>query len=307
MADEAAVQQDLRAALAEAVNEVPFADDDQGNESWDAYDDAVEPVEPAAGDGSEPSTAETGGEETTPEAEAQEFEVPEFYRKTLEGLPEEKQKEVLTHLQQQESFIHQLQERLAAKPEAPEAPADAPLDEDVSDEALAIALGYDPEDAYNQPSKVELQLARTVLALEDRVEGLAQVETTRQVETAWNSGLDQLESEYGKLPVSRVDVLRYAIEEGIASPFEAYFRIAAPARAEVEGAVAAATKAAAKKAEGGGVKPRATAGEPDSNIKKGMSLNDAVKAAMAETEKEKGVRLRSLFGKKASGNGPVFN
>jgi hypothetical protein len=188
----------------------------------------------------------------------------------------------------------------------PSAPGAQDAPEDISDEALAIALGYDPENTYEQPSKVELQLARTVLALEDRVEALGQVENTRQVETAWNGGLDELEAQYGKLPVSRVDVLRYAIEENIASPFEAYFRIAAPARAQVEGAVKAATTAAARKAEGGGVKPRASGSESDSAVTKGMSLNDAVRTAMAETEKEKGVRLRSLFGKKSSGSGPVF-
>lgn len=284
--------EDLREALAEALEESKFPTDELvAEEDWSALEEA-----PAAsdGEGSSKDTALEPGKEA--EATAQ-LEIPEFYKGMgLEDLPAETAQAVLAQLQQQESYIHQLQARLAKEPEAPATQAPEPPGE-VTDEALLIALGFDPSDEYGETAQVAphvLPLARTILDLETKVEQLVNVEGARQAENHWNSTLDQLESTYGKLPVSRPEALRYAIEENLTSPFEAYFAISAPVKKEVGDAISAARRASQRTAEAGGVRPRATAtGDP--TITKDMSLREATRAAMIAAEKESGIKWRNLF------------
>jgi hypothetical protein len=141
-------------------------------------------------------------------------------------------------------------------------------------------------------------MARSVIALEDKVDALIQQDTVQKVQTEWNRQLDEVESVQGKLPFDRVQVLRYAIEEGIASPYEVYFRLSAPGKREVEQTVAEARRQAAKKAEAGGVKPRSSAGDSAPIDPKTTSLRDAVAIAMKESEKETGLSFKNIFGSK---------
>lgn len=290
---------DIQAAIAEALDEsqYPTTDGDEATswDEWDAEEESGE-ADPDADSLSkgEPDTDEEPGVEAE---EAQPVEVPsEYWGVALDGIPEEQARAILDKFQQQDSYIHRLQERLSKEPEAPAPVADeAAVEEEVTDEALMLAMGLDPESyEAQQLAPVVLPLARTVLDLEEKVETMATKETTREVETTWNRQLDELETTYGKLPFDRLQVLRYAVEEEIASPFEAYFRIAAPARREVESAVSDARRVAAKKAQSGGVKPRNTSAS-DTGITKDMSLRDAVKVAMKETEKETGLSFKGLF------------
>ena len=280
---------DLQAAIAEALKESEFPTGDEPDEGEE------EQSAPAADDGNEPSKDDEPDPEEAPEAEEGQEVPTEYWGVSLEGIPAEQATEILAKLQQQDSYISQLQERLSKEPDAPAAPS-APVEEDeVTDEALAAALGYDPEDAYNQPSAAELKLARTVLSLEDRLEAVTTKEATREVETAWNRNLDELETQYGKLPFDRLQVLRYAVEEKISSPFEVYFKLTAPAKREVEHAVTAARAAAAKKAEAGGVKPRSSASDSAVIDPKTTSLRDATRIAMEQAEKETGLSFKNLF------------
>jgi hypothetical protein len=236
--------------------------------------------------------------ESSETAEAQSDIPDEYFGVPLKGIPEEQARVIYESLQKQDTYIHQLQARLNAEPE-PAPAADAAEAGEVTDDALLLALGFDPEDWETQQLAPRiLPLARTVLELEDKVDSIVQAETVRTVETQWNTQLNELEGTYGKLPFNREQVLRYAIEEKLTSPFEAYFRIAAPARKEVEGAVAAARNTVAKQAVQGGVKPRSSA-NTGTNITPTMSLRDAVKTAMAETEKETGLKFRNIFKNKS--------
>lgn len=291
------VDPNLSAAIAEALDESKYQTTDEPADAGPLFPVEVPDEKPAAaGDGTESSTDDAETEEAASETEEeQELDIPEFYRAELEGLPKEQAKTILDHLQQQDSYIGKLQERLAKEPAAPDKPEPAPEPIEVTDEALATALGYDPEDQYNQPSAAELTLARTVIDLEDKMEALAANEAVRVVEQSWNESLDELETTYGKLPFERVQVLRYAVEEGIASPFEAYFKLTAPAKKAAEGAVAEARRVAAKKAEAGGVKPRATGGDSPVIDPKTTSLRDATRIAMAEAEKETGASWKNIF------------
>ena len=305
MADPA-TQADLRAALAEAVEESDYPTDEKLAETdeWDFESDDV--PAPAAGDGSIPGKDDDEEVVETPEADSVQGSIPEtYFGVDLTGIPEEQARAIYESLQQQDTYIHKLQERLATEPAAPAQEAAPEPQEAVTDEALLQALGFDPDDWETQQLAPRiLPLARTVIELEDKVDQLANIETTRAVETQWNTQLNDLEATYGKLPFERVKVLQYAIEEQITSPFEAYFKLSAPAKKEVESAVAAARQTAAKQAVQGGVKPRSSANIGTSIDPKTTSLRDAVKQAMAETEKETGLRFKNLFkgGKVRTGN-----
>lgn len=298
-----AVEADLRAALAEAVAESEFPTEEKlAADSWEAWDNEGGAVaaESAAAAGSEeqPSTEETPTDEQKPETEEAQDELPdEYWGVSLEGIPAEAKKVILDHFAQQDSTIQKLQARLAKPPEAP-APVVETVTGDITDDAIAAALGYDPEDPYSKPSPQELQLARTVIDLEDKVEALVQKDVVNTVQTQWNNQLDELEATHGKLPFDRVQVLRYAIEEGIASPFEAYFKLSAPVKREVEQTVAKVRREAAKKAEAGGVKPRSSAGESPVIDPKTTSLREATRLAMLEAEKDTGLSFRNIFGRK---------
>lgn len=297
---------DMRSDIAAAIDETQFSTDDTEAEAAADAAEAAELSVPATDDGTEPGKAEDLEPPATAEAETPAEDLPdEFWGTDLEGIPAEQRQSILDKLQSQEGYIHQLQAKLAAQPAPePQAPV-AP--EEVTDEALLQVLGFDPEDYETQTLAPKiLPLARTVLDLEEKVDAITNAATQQSVATAWNGAIDELEGTYGKLPGTREQVLKEAIDRGVASPYELYFQLHAPAKREVDSLVRDARRAAAKVAEAGGVKPSSSTGAPVSAVEKGMSLNDAVKAAMAETEKEKGVKLRSLFGKKTSGSGPVF-
>lgn len=300
-----AEEQDLKSAIAEALEESKYPTEEVvEDDSWDDWPGLQDEESEGTADSDteeEPSKGEAADEEAPAEGEKLQLEVPsEYWGVPLDGIPAEQAQAILAKLQQQDGYIHQLQARLSTEPPPPESP-DPPADaEEVTDEALLQVLGFDPEDFTTQQLAPHvLPLARTVLSLEDRVEQLVTAQTTEQVKTQWNSQLDELEQTYGKLPVDRLQVLRYAVEEGVSSPFEAYFRLSAPAKKEVEAAVREAQQLAAKKAASGGVKPRTSAGDAPVIDPKTTSLRDATKAAMLEAEKETGLSWKGLFaGKK---------
>lgn len=287
-------EQDIRAALAEAVAESDFPTDEKLAEE-DDWDFSTESV-PAADDGSIPGKVDDETDEESPETDAAQGDIPDtYFGVDLTGIPAEQARSIYESLQQQDTYIQKLQARLAQEPEAPATPAPAETVEEVTDEALLQALGFDPDDWETQQLAPKiLPLARTVIDLEEKVDSIVAAETTRTVANQWNTQLDELESTYGSLPFDRVQVLKYAIDEGLTSPFETYFRIAAPARKEVETAVSTARRTAAKQAVQGGVKPR-TSASTTTAIDPKMSLRDAVKVAMAETEKETGLKFKNIF------------
>jgi hypothetical protein len=295
---------ELRAALTEAVEGSEFvANMEAEQDDWTELDEALSEGKsaPAADDGNEPGRAESTEEAEGSTEPSEAVEIPsEYFGVSLDGIPEDKARAILAMADQQESYIHQLQARLATKPEEPTAP-ESQEPEEVTDEALLIAMGFDPSDEYGETAQLAphvLPLARTILDLEAKVDQLSMVETARSVETQWNKQLDELEQTYGKLPGDRIAVLKYAIDEGIASPFETYFRIAAPAKREVETAVTAARRVAAARAAAGGVKPRSSANATSTPIDpKTTSLRDAVKQAMAESERETGLSWKNILRK----------
>jgi hypothetical protein len=281
---------ELLAAVTEAVNANPLEEDP--GVAWDEWSNAASPddeapSEPAAPGGTEEQTAEDPVVADPPEAAdaVQDEEVAdEFWGVDLSDIPVEARKAILAKLEQQEGTIHKLQQRVA-EVKAPVAETPDPV-EAPSDEDILRGLGLDPENIYDPAQAAALlNMAKATMALEERVAEMTQADTTREVETAWNSELDQLESTYGKLPFTRIQVLQYAVEEGSPSPADAYFKLTAPVRKEVANAAAEARRATMKKEAQGGVRPTSGTGDVPS-VTKGMSMRDAVAAAARAAEKE---------------------
>ena len=297
-----ATQADLRAALAEALEESEFPTQESADaDSWESWDGEGAADAPEA----TLSKEEPADPFASPEAEKVQDELPdEYWGVPLDGIPDEVKAKVIAHFEQQDSTIRKLQERLTTEPDAALASAPAAAAEEVTDEALLAALGFDPEDWQTQQFAPRiLPLARTVLDLEDKVDQLVSTETTRQVESAWNNQLNELEEVHGKLPFDRVQVLRYAIEENIGSPYEAYFRLSAPIKREVESVVSQARRDALRKAESGGVKPRSSSGDSPVIDPTKVTLREATRMAMAEAEAETGLSFKNLFGRKVKTEG----
>lgn len=290
---------DIQAAIAEAVAasdldaiQAPRSQERNGTApDAGATPNSDEPTPVAPGE-SQSSRAETPSEGTTPEASTvQEDDVPtSYWGVDLSDIPADKRKAIIDSAEQQESYIKQLQAKLAEEP----APAPAPEPEpEVTDEDILRAYGLDPEDWETQKlAPVIIAQARAQMQLEAEVEQMRVIETGRQAETAWNRELDSLEETYGKLPFSREDVLRHAVAEGIQTPYELYFKVSAPVRQEVQTAANAARRVAEKR-EAAGLKPRSQGGiEP--NMPKDASLRDIVKEAAMRAEKETGLKWSAV-------------
>lgn len=300
---EAAAKDDIAAAIAEAVAAAPLgadpredADDVPAVTVTDVTD---EPAAPAPGE-DEPSTGEStvdDSDDAETDLSEQRSEYERLTGVSLEGVPDDLAKPILDQFGQQESYIHKLQARLSAEPEKPAAPEaeEEVSSADVSDEDLLRAAGYDPDEfEVQQMARFILPSLRRELALEDQVAALSAKAEVAETSTRWNSALDDLEAQYGALPFERVQALRYAIEEQIADPEVLYFRLTAPVKKEAEATVAEARRAAARRAESGGLKPRSVEAGPPV-ITEEMTLHEAVEAAAKSTAKETGKSWGSIF------------
>lgn len=290
----------LQDAIAEAVAEVPFIETPEAEDNSPFFPVADPTVNGEAPKAPAAPVAPVAGDPVADE------DLPDNYWGTdLTGLSPDQKRAVIAATDGQEGYIHKLQERLAKyeqeaeNPPAPAAPA--PEEEELADADILAALGFDPEYADEASAKPMLALARTVIALEDTVDRLSTNEAVRETETAWNGALDELEASYGKIlgsdgkPVQRVAILQEALSRGYASPFETYFQLTAPGKREVDSAVAAARRAAEKRAESGGLAPRSAAqGSVPVEKREGMSFRDMVGEAAKAAEKETGISWKQV-------------
>lgn len=288
---------ELLAAISEAVDTTPLQDD--FDESWSSWGDPTEQTgdESATAPGAAPGESQTqtaeGPVEPVASTEPTEAVEPptEFWGVDLSDIPAEARAAILSKLEQQEGTIHKLQARLAEE-RTPE-PVVAQEEEELSDEDILAGLGIDPEDYSVTAAQKDamLRMARATMALEERVEQMYNTEQVRQVQTAWNNELDALEAKHGKLPGNRVQVLQYAVEEGITDPAGLYFRLTAEPRQEIDKAVAEARRQALQTEARGGVAPRSTNAGTTIDLK-GLSMKDAITAAAKAAEKESGLKWK---------------
>lgn len=295
---------DVRTGIAEALADSGGLDKALGSEGTATEPAATEAPAPTAATGEVDSrnTGEPAAPKDPAEPTAADVPPTEYWGTSLDGIPDEKRAEIIAHFEQQDSVIHKLQERLAT-PEPTEPTPPAPnADDEVTDNDILAFLGYNPDNEWeiNQDSvKREVTLARGMMALEQEVEQLKQERDVSATQNHWETQLDQLEGTYGKLPGTREGVLKYAVDNQLASPAEVYFSLAAPVKKEVERVVADARRDALKREQAGSPRPRsADAGAPP--VTADMSLRDAVKAAAEGAAKEHKVSWREAMKAKFS-------
>ncbi len=183
----------------------------------------------------------------------------------------------------------------AAEPQEPAPQAEKP---DLSDEALAQALGLDLEDPYDAKlAAIAVPLARQNLELQSKVEDLSSSDAVRETQVYWETSLDKLESQFGKLPVDRLKFYEFAADNGIAEPAAAYWQVVGPAKAEVMQAaqkkrVEVAEALAAFKRQASGVRPSATVPGEDAGLQS-KNTKDAVKEAMLKVQEKLGIDIES--------------
>jgi hypothetical protein len=304
MVADAAEAQGIRDAISEAVGNSEFVATLQSEADGDVFasaaDPAVEGDENDKGDGTEDK--EEGSENASGASAVDDVtdeDLPDVYWGTsLKGLSAEQKRGVIKALEQRDSKIQQLQTKLAAGPPEPKAGDQDEPDVEITDDDILRAVGIDPEgDPFEveQARKHTLPLAKQIIQLEETVGKIADTESLRETATAWNSELDRLEHEYGKLPGDRVQVLQYAANEGIANPEVLYLRLTAPTRQAVEAEIAKVRQTEAKKAAQGGVRPRSTATGAKSVDTEGLSLRDTVMAAAKAAQEETGKRWSDVL------------
>lgn len=226
----------------------------------------------------------TGTEATAAAAAEGTEDVPErYFEVDLSGLPAEERKAVVAALAARDDEIGKLlrgrpkDETPAPEGAAPEPPAP------MSDEDILRGLGVDPDNPFSEETaKVAVPLVRSLQALTEKLDTLSADRELERMEAHWTSRLDQLEKDNGQLPVDRVAVLEFAADNGLTTPEDVYWRIAGPAKRQVESAVAAATARLAAtgtpaptKQEVGSTRPRGSAATEEVPVKE-ATVRDAV-------------------------------
>ena len=172
----------------------------------------------------------------TPEPPKSYFEV------DLSGLPAEERTKLIDALKERDDEIGKL---LRGKAEGETAPVveEPEPPKPMTDEDILRELGLDPENTFDETAiKIGVPLVRALQGLTQKVDAMSQDRELEQLDSYWNDTLDKLEKDNGKLEVDRIAVLEFAGNNGIVRPEDAYWRIAGPARRQVEAAMAEAQK-----------------------------------------------------------------
>ena len=290
-----------------AADATPVA---QGAKSGEAGAKPGEVVASAPGDGSEgqaaPAAEATDGVTAGVGSDA---DVPtEYFGVDLSFIEDSAERAKWIHeFQERDTFINQLlrdkaegEGQTKPEPAQPQSQEPAPQADkpDLSDEALAQALGLDLEDPYDAKlAAIAVPLARQNLELQSKVEDLSSSDAVRETQVYWETSLDKLESQFGKLPVDRLKFYEFAADNSIAEPADAYWRVVGPAKAEVMQAaqkkrVEVAEALAAFKRQASGVRPSATVPGEDAGLQS-KNTKDAVKEAMLKVQEKLGIDIES--------------
>jgi hypothetical protein len=224
----------IKEAFAEASEGATIEDDDDTDEGT-AADEA--PEADVEGDESDSEAPSEDGTDVDPREE----DVPTSYFGTdLSGLPAKERADIIRTYEEQNKLISQRNREEAearkaeAAPTTPAAPAEPEQEPELSDEALAQALGLDLEDPSDaRTARASVPLARLVLDLKAQVAELSETGTVAAESAHWNGELDRLEAKFGELPVPRVELLEQAAAKGIGDPESAYWAAVGPLRAQL--------------------------------------------------------------------------
>jgi len=297
--------------LGDALQESGFLDTLDGNDI-DPFEDLAngsdEGTEVPSADGTAASgDGASAGENGSEAGDGTDDVLPDDYWGTsLEGLSDEQKQNVISALSQRDSTIRKLQAELAKEPEAPAAPEEPEDPVEITDDAILAAILGDLEqvspDELEYARKTALPLAKQLMNLEETVEKLSETESIRETSSFWNSSLDKLEEEYGKIPgATRTQVLQYAAREGIGDPEVLYSRLVLQQRKAIDSEVAKVRQQSAKRVASGGLPPRSTDGGKKVLDTKDKSLKDVVREAAFQAQEDAGLSWKDVFRKGHAG------
>lgn len=271
-------------------------------ENWPTDDEEVEadPEEDASSAATEEDESEES-EDSVEEEEAEEDDsVPtEWFGVDLSGLPSSQRAEIIAHYKEQDRYAQSLAQKLAEKEEEPkpeETPAEEP--EELDDDALMELLGVSKDDPmYDVKKEIQAPLARVIAQQQQALAAMQQRDEEAQFIQWWESGLDEMEQQFGPLSIDREDLAQIALKEGLRTPQEAYARVALSGRKTVEDLVAKAkegVKEKAKKTKPSTQRPRSDNAQrkPERKL---MSPTEAAIAAAKESGLDWGEALKNVI------------
>jgi hypothetical protein len=234
---EASIREAALAAIEKAgLTSDNWPTDDGTGDLPEAQPDDPEVVAPEA----EPEDPETPA---APVAPASDDEVPtEYFGVDLSGLPAEARQTIIDAYKAQDRYIQSLQQDKGKDPSTAQAPppvaAPEPEAAEPSDDDIMAALGVSPDDEmYEVKKELMLPMAKQTLQMQAAMEEMVEAQQVQKFEAHWNSTLDQLEQDHGKLPVSREELLSIAVANNIFDPADAYARVYLSGRANMNAEV----------------------------------------------------------------------
>jgi hypothetical protein len=224
-----------------------------------------------------------------------------YFGVPMGDLPPETRQQIQDAFKAKDSRITKLEQRVAeqrkAEDENPEPLEDLEPAVMPSDEELLGLFGFTSDHPYYEMAReITLPVVKQNLILAGTVEQLRQESQAEQAWNFWNDELDTLERQHGTLPIDRDTVFEFAAEQNILDPEVAYMKLAFAAKETLneettKARVAEIEKLRDRKRQGGvGVRPR---GSVPVDVKAADlpkdNLNEAIKAAAAQTAEEMGL------------------
>lgn len=248
---------------------------------------------PTDGDAGTPDPNATAGE---PGAEGNEVPT-SYFGEDLSDFEPDVRAKMIARFKEQDRFIQKLQrEKAELEKNQGQPPAPEPEPVIVTDEMILSELGLEADDPS---APIVLPLAKQLLDLQTAVQSMYQQQTARDIVNDWNTKLDALEAQYGKLDseITRDDVFEYAAENGLTEPAAAYWQIAGPAKALAAQSLAKERQDALRtlKLQQAGVLRPETATEGRTTKLEATSVRDAVKEAAKLAEQELGISWKEAL------------
>jgi hypothetical protein len=315
MADRPSLEEAFAAASAGLEDDA--ADEAQDDESQDPVAEEEE-VESEESEEIETSDEDEGEEAESDESEEKGTAIPDsYFGVDLSNLPDDVKQEVYDSLRQKDSYTNRLsqeksglekevaelrefiQSRLGddTEDEGPELDEEGnPTFEMPSDDEIVkyITEEYKLEEDdpfYEIQVKAALPGVKAAIAADVRNQQLQYQVQLAEYERFYNSSIDRLESEQGKLPLPRGEFLQWAAENDLGDPKEAYETFVTHAKGIIESKTAdsrtkaEAAKAAAKRElkKKSAVQSRRSAAGTTENRTTKPSIEEAIAMAVKET------------------------
>ena len=242
--------------------------------------------------------AATSDETEEDESEEDDSVPTEWFGVDLSGFPSEKRAEIIEAFKEQDRYAQSLSQKLKEKEgEPPQEEEEPEAVAELDDDQLMEALGVPKDDPmYDVKKEIMAPMARVMAQQQQVVQQLQEREAEEQFIQWWETGLDEMEAQFGPLSIDREDLAQIALKEGLRSPQEAYARVALSGRKTVEDLVKKAKEGVqekARKKKPSTQRPRSDSAASKPEAKK-MTPAEAAEAAMKSTGFDWGEALKGV-------------